>query len=124
MNSNPKGTNFAEMIGELNAGVFEQQVNQAISDVALGVVTQGKAGEVTIKLSLKQIGEGNQVSVTHKLSYVKPTMRGKLSEDAATDTPMHVGPGGVVSLFPNRQTSMELGAGAATGRSDGVRSPS
>jgi len=114
-------TNFAEMIGELNAGVFEQQVNQAISDVALGVVTQGKAGEVTIKLSLKQIGEGNQVSVTHKLSYVKPTMRGRLSEEAATDTPMHVGAGGVVSLYPNKQTSMELGAGAATGRTDGVR---
>ncbi len=116
-------TNFAEMIGELNAGVFEQQVNQAISDVALGVVTQGKAGEVTIKLSLKQIGEGNQVSVTHKLSYVKPTMRGKLSEEAATDTPMHVGSGGVVSLFPNAQTRMELGAGAATSRADGVRAP-
>lgn len=118
--SNEK-TNIAAMIGELNAGVFEQQVNQAISDVALGVVTQGKAGEVVIKLSLKQIGEGNQVSVTHKLSYVKPTMRGKISEEAASDTPMHVGAGGVVSLFPNAQTRMELGAGAATGRNDGVR---
>lgn len=114
-------TNFAEMIGDLNAGVFEQQVNQAISDVALGVVTQGKAGEVAVKLSLKQIGEGNQVSITHKLSYVKPTMRGKISEEASADTPMHVGTGGVVSLFPNAQTRMELGAGAATGRTDGIR---
>lgn len=114
-------TNVAEMLGELNAGVFEQQINSAISDVALGVVTQGKAGEVTIKLAIKQIGEGNQVSITHKLSYVKPTMRGKISEEASADTPMHVGPGGIVTLYPNKQTSMEMGAGAATGRTDGAR---
>ncbi len=119
--SNSNKTNFAEMIGELNAGVFSEQVNQAISDVALGVVTQGKPGEVIIKLSLKQIGEGQQVSIKHKLSYVKPTHRGKLTEESSSDTPMHVGHGGVVSLFPNKQTSMELGAGAATGRTDGVR---
>lgn len=119
--SNSEKTNFADMLGELNGGVFAEQLDRAISDVALGVVTQGKAGEVTIKLSLKQIGEGNQVSVTHKLAYVKPTMRGKISEEATADTPMHVGPGGVVSLFPNKQTSMELGAGAATGRTDGAR---
>lgn len=117
--SSSKKTDFAEMLGELNGGVFAQQVNQAISDVALGVVTQGKAGEITIKLSLKQIGEGQQVNVTHKLSYVKPTMRGKICEEAAADTPMHVGVGGVISLYPNKQTSMELGAGAATGRTDG-----
>ena len=121
MDNNQSKTNFVEMLCELNGGVFEQQLNRAISDVALGVVTQGKPGKVIIELSLKQIGEGNQVNVTHKLSYVKPTMRGKISEDAAADTPMHVGVGGSITLYPNRQTQMELGAGAATGRTDGSR---
>ena len=106
---------FADMLGDLNCGVFEQQLDKAISDVALGVVTNSKPGKVTIELELKQIGEGQQVNVTHRLKYVKPTQRGKLTEDAATDTPMHVGAGGVVTLFPNHQTRMELGAGAATG---------
>lgn len=114
-------TNIAEVLGELNAGVFEQQINAAVSDVALGVVTHGKPGDVVIKLSIKQIGDSNQVAVTHKLSYVKPTTRGKISEETSADTPMHVGRGGELSLFPNTQTRMELGAGAATGRTDGVK---
>lgn len=115
-------TNIAEMLGELNGGVFEQQINSAISDVALGVVTNGKPGEITIHLKLKQIGDSNQVAVTHKLAFVKPTVRGKIAEDLTADTPMHVGAGGTLTLFPNTQTRMEMGAGAATGRTDGVRS--
>lgn len=112
-------TRFTEMVAALNGGVFIEQINQAISDVALGVVTNGKPGEVSITLKLKQIGEGQQVAVTHGLRYVKPTMRGKVTEEAASDTPMHVGAGGAVTLFPNAQTRMEMGAGAATGADGG-----
>lgn len=119
--SDNKKTNIAELLGELNAGVFEEQINTALSDVAANVVTHGKKGSLTIKLTMQQIGESNQVALTHELKSVIPKARGKVTEEHATETPLHVGQGGKLTLFPNTQTKMELGAGAATGRTDGVR---
>lgn len=121
MNEDTNKTNFAELIGDLNAGVFEQQINRALSDCAANVCQHGKKGEVVIKFSLKQIGEGHQVNVTHALKSTIPTLRGKVTEETATDTPLHVERGGKLTLYPNTQTKMELGAGTATGRTDGVR---
>jgi hypothetical protein len=121
MNENSNQTNFAELLGDLNAGVFEQQINRALSDCAANVCQWGKKGEVVIRFSLKQIGEGHQVAVTHALKSVIPTSRGKITEENATDTPLHVERGGKLTLYPNTQTKMELGSGAATGRTDGVR---
>jgi len=97
-------TNFASLILDLNGGVFEQQCSRALSDVALGVALNGKTGRVTITFEMKRIGESSQVAVTHKLAYVKPTTRGKATEEYTTDTPLHVGRGGVLSLFPHEQT--------------------
>lgn len=102
----PDTTNFAELLGDLNAGVFAQQIERALSDTALGVVTTGKKGRVTITLDLKQIGDSNQVAVAHKLAYLKPTTRGRSTEEYTTETPMHVGPRGAMSLFPYQQTSL------------------
>jgi hypothetical protein len=109
-------TNFAELIGDLNAGVFAQQIERALSDTALGVVTNGRKGKVVITLDLKRIGESNQVAVTHKLNYVKPTMRGRATEEYATETPMHVGPRGALSLFPHEQASLFGGSDASKER--------
>ncbi|GAA0721577.1 hypothetical protein [Dokdonella soli] len=119
-NSNSK-TNIAELLGDLNAGVFEEQINTALSDIAANVCTHGKKGELTIKFKLQQIGEGSQVAVTHSIKSVVPKSRGKVTEEMATDTPLHVERGGRLTLYPTTQTKMELGAGAATGRTDGVR---
>lgn len=121
MNEAKNTTDISVLLGELNGGVFEQQINRALTDVAANVCTHGKAGELTLKFKLKQIGEGSQVNVTHSLKSVVPKARGKITEESATDTPLHVGSGGKLTLFPNHQTRMELGAGAATGRTDGVR---
>lgn len=55
-------TDFIELVGELNAGVFIQQINAALSDVALGTALhgeKGKCGEVTIKMKLSRIGESS-----------------------------------------------------------------
>lgn len=104
MNTSQPG--FAELLGDLNAGVFLQQIESALSDTSLGVVTTGRKGKVVITLDLKRIGESNQVAVTHKLNYVKPTHRGRATEEYATETPMHVGPRGALSLFPGQQLSM------------------
>ena len=114
-------TDIADLIGQLNAGVFEQQVNRVMSDLAANVVTHNKKGKVVLTFSMKQIGESNQVHMTHAIKSEVPTMRGRIIEEHATDTPLHVGRGGTLSIFPENQTKMDLGAGAATGRTDGVR---
>lgn len=121
MNTETPTTDVAELLGELNAGVYEQQINRALSDIAANVCTHGKKGELTLKFTVQQIGDSNQVKVTHALKSVVPKARGKVTEEHATDTPLHVGSGGKLTLFPNNQTRMDLGAGAATGRTDGVR---
>lgn len=121
MNDTTSKTDFASLLGELNAGVYEQQVNHALSDIAANVVTHGKKGELVLRFKLCQIGDSNQVTVSHSLKSVVPKARGKVTEENEVDTPLHVGVGGKLTLFPNTQTRMELGAGAATGRSDGVR---
>ena len=48
-----KATDVKNFIGDLNAGVFEQQLGRALSDVASGVITHGKKGQVKITLDLK-----------------------------------------------------------------------
>ena len=98
-----KATDTSEFINSLNAGVFADQVGRAISDVAAGVVDHGKQGEVTLKFKLKQIGQSNQVAVTHTLDYVQPTKRGKKREDTTLDTPLYVTADGVV-LFQTNPT--------------------
>lgn len=105
-NTTTSATNFPTLIGDLNAGVFEQQISRAISDVAANVVTHGKQGELVIRLKLKQIGDSSQVAMNHALKFVVPTARGKIVEETAGDTPLHVGRGGKLSLYPEEQTDM------------------
>jgi len=95
-----KPTDTAEFLAELNAGVFASQIGHALSEVAAGVVDHGKAGVVTVTFNLKQIGTSHQVTVNHKLAYKVPTKRGSRTEDTTLDTPMHVGEGGKLTLFP------------------------
>lgn len=99
-------TNITDFISELDGGVFENKLSRAISDVAIGVVNEGKPGKVVITLDMKPIGNGHQVAIDHKLSFVRPTRKGKLSEEDATQTPMHVGPQGRLSMFPENQNQL------------------
>lgn len=98
-----KPTDTSEFINSLNASVFAQQVGRALSDVAAGVVDHGKPGEVTLKFKLKQIGQSNQVAVSHTLDYVQPTKRGKKREDTTLDTPLYVTANGL-ELFQTNPT--------------------
>lgn len=92
-----------KFVGELDAGVFKQKLDRALSDVAMSCIATGKSGKVTITLDLKQIGNTHQVTVSHKLVYSKPTANGKMAEENETKTPMHVGSGGALSMFPEHQ---------------------
>lgn len=98
-----KATDTPEFINSLNAGVFSQQVGRALSDVAAGVVDNGKVGQVVLTFKVKRIGESNQVTITHTLDYTQPTKRGKKREDTSLDTPMYVTPEGV-TLFQTNPT--------------------
>ncbi|WP_176506398.1 hypothetical protein [Pseudomonas urethralis] len=95
-------TNAAEFLEELNAGAFASQIGHALSEVAAGVVNNGKAGKISITFDISQIGETHQVKVKHKLAYKVPTKRGDRSENTSLDTPMHVGTGGKLTLFPEK----------------------
>lgn len=99
-----QATDVKNFIGDLNAGVFEQQLGRALSDVASGVITHGKKGQVKITLDLKQIGDSDQVEIMHKLDYTQPTKRGSRREDTAVATPMYVSNQGL-SLFRTDPTA-------------------
>lgn len=98
-----KPTDTHDFLSSLNAGIFNQQIGQALSNVAAGVVEHSKPGEVTIKLKFKQIGQSNQVAISHTLDTVQPTKRGKKREDLTLDTPLYVTESGL-TLFQTDPT--------------------
>ena len=99
-------TKVNEFLSDLDGGVLEEKLGTILSEVAGAVVSTAKTGRVILQLDLKQIGNSQQVEITHKLSYVRPTMKGKISEENTTATPMYSGPRGDLSLFPNDQADM------------------
>lgn len=99
-------TDVPQFISELDAGVFEEKLSRQLSDVAGAVVDHDKPGSITIKFDISRIGSSHQVKVEHKLTYSRPTGKGKITEENKTVTPMHVGVGGALTLFPPDQTQM------------------
>lgn len=99
-------TKVDQFIADLDGGVFEQKLSHMLSQVAAACIEHEKGGRVVIEFDLKQIGSSHQVQIDHTLKYVRPTMRGKVSEEEKTSTPMHVGKGGAVSFFPENQGQM------------------
>lgn len=98
----PTITNFEEILHDLDGGVFAEKVGRALSDVALGVVTADKKGEVVLKFSVKKITD-LQVQIDHTIKYTAPRVKGRLIEENTTATPMHVGSRGRLTLFPESQ---------------------
>ena len=113
-----KPTDVTTLFNDLDAGIFVERLSAAMRDTALGVVTTGKKGKVTITLDLERIGDSSQVTCKHQVKYAKPTTKGRVLEEATTSTPLHVGRGGVLSLFPESQTDM-FKAGADTSAAAG-----
>lgn len=99
-------TDVSTLFNDLDGGVFAERLSAAVRDVALGVVTNSKKGKVTITLDIEQIGNSSQVQVKHQIKYVRPTAKGRAMEEATTSTPLHVGRGGALTLFPELQVDM------------------
>lgn len=94
-------TNVADFIGECNAGVLAEKLSFALSDAALAQVTHGvssKKAKITLEFTFQQMGDNEQVIVSHKLATSNPTKRGKKSEEDVTETAFHVGKGGKLSI--------------------------
>tara|TARA_R110002110_G_scaffold415835_1_gene657180 strand:- start:12449 stop:12781 length:333 start_codon:yes stop_codon:yes gene_type:complete len=95
-----------EFFGELDAGIFADKLGSELSNLAMAVVEHGRAGKLTIEIGIKQIGHHHQVNVIHKMTATRPTLRGKKTEEDVTETPMHVGKGGKLTVFPEEQMDL------------------
>lgn len=94
-------TDVNDFIEELNAGIFKDKLGTVLSEAALGVMIHGngkKNAKVKIEFTLTQIGDNEQVIVSHKLATDVPTKRGKQCIEDTTETPMFVGKGGVMTV--------------------------
>lgn len=91
-------TDVTEFISDLEAGQFEQMLSVALSQVAAAVVDREKKGSVEIKLNFEHIKGTQQVRLAHVVTFKRPTMSGKATEDSAGATVLHVSKGGRLSL--------------------------
>lgn len=99
---------LAGIIGEFDAGVFEQKAMEVIKKVALGIIATGKKGQVSITIDMEQIGDSNNLAVKHTLKFTQPTKNGKSSEEATTATPMYADNLGYLSVYPFDQDDLYI----------------
>jgi hypothetical protein len=98
MKLNPKATDVANLIADVNGGELAIQLGTAISLASGNAVVHGKAAKVLLALEINPIKGTNQASSSYKISYQHPTATGKLLEDMKGETILHVGEGGRVAL--------------------------
>ncbi|AEW24641.1 hypothetical protein ACNCRD_004888 [Escherichia coli] len=99
---NQHQTDVNVFINDLDGGVFVNKLGAVLSEVAFGVNSTNKKGKVCVEFELSSLDE-NRVSVSHKLKFTRPTMRGSKSEEDTTNTPMFVNKGGELTLFQKDQ---------------------
>lgn len=95
-----------DTLQEFDAGIFVNKVQESLKKVALGVINHNKKGTVTIQLDIDRIGETEQVQIKHTIKYSQPTKRGKITEDNATSTPMHVNRFGDLTISAQAQNDL------------------
>lgn len=106
--SNDRMTNVPDFLGELDAGVFINKIAGALNTAALGVLNNGSKGKVVLTFDIDRMGnsiEEKRVMIKHKLQYITPTPRGKVSEEDTTETPMFVNRGGKLTILQEDQGS-------------------
>lgn len=93
-------TDVRAMLDDLDGGVFENKLAKALSDAGMAAVLNGEKSRVQVTFDIDQVGDSSQVMIAHKLTVKVPTKRGDYTENNTTSTPMHVGRGGKLTLFP------------------------
>ena len=104
--SGTKQTDFDTFMEEIEAGIAKNILSKALSDVAMGVVTNHKTGNVTSTFKRKQSGESDQVNITTDIAMEEPTKRGSRVEKRQSDTVMYVGKGGAMTIFQPNQNQL------------------
>lgn len=96
-------TQLTELLPELNAGIFQAQLEEAIKEVVTGVVATDKQGGFTLSFKLKPIKGSAQLRMQHTLKYTRPTTNGSQVTDETTDTVLFANPRGQLSVEPFNQ---------------------
>ena len=99
-------TNVEDFLGELGAGAFRDKFAFTLSEAALAVCVNGngkKKSKVSVELTLEQMGDNDQVIISHKLAKSVPTKRGKKIEEDTTESVFFVGKGGVMTINPPKE---------------------
>ncbi len=91
-------TDVPEFISDLDGGMFERILSQALSETAAAAIDHAKIGEVTIKFKIDRIVGTHQVRLQHDVKFKKPTSMGSASEETSGATVLHVGKYGRLSL--------------------------
>lgn len=94
-------TDIDHLLEHMNGGVFKEKVQAYINAAASGVINHGRGkrnGKVNIQLTFNQVGEGDQVIISHTVQSEIPTKRGKKAEVDTTETNFFVGRGGKVTF--------------------------
>lgn len=105
-------TDVSEFISDLDGGMFERILSQALSETAAAAVDHGKVAEVNIRFKIERIQGTHQVRLQHDVKFKKPTSMGSASEETSGATVLHVGKYGALSLAQpslledSRQTCM------------------
>ena len=106
--SNERKTNVADFLGECNAGILAEKIAVALSDAAMAQINHGggnKKAKLTIEFGFQQMGDNEQVIVSHKIASSLPTHRGKKSEEDVTETAFFVGKGGQLTIDQPKEDS-------------------
>lgn len=109
-----RSTDVQAFIGELDGGVFETKIGAVLSEVASGVMNTKTKGKVSLNLEIEPFDENRVKSNTN--SYVRPTNRGKISEEDTTETPMYVNRGGRLTILQEDQGQLLTLAGEPDGK--------
>lgn len=99
--SNDRMTNVPDF-GRIGCWRVHQQDRRALNTAALGVLNNGSKGKVVLTFDIDRMGnsiEEKRVMIKHKLQYITPTPRGKVSEEDTTETPMFVNRGGKLTIL-------------------------
>lgn len=105
-------TPIQEFMSEVDTGAFSNKVSAYLTEVAANVARHDKAGKLVLTFEIKpakhsnQNGSGVKANVTSKVSYVRPTLNGKLAEENTTETPMVINKDGTVSLLAKSHDDM------------------
>lgn len=99
-------TDTNEFLTDLDGGNFDADLMKVLAANAMSAINQIRVAKVAIQFKLTPIGKGNQVMVTHTISYERPTEKGQLTEKQVGETPMYVNEDGRLTFFPVNQGTM------------------